>query len=99
MVSTEVPKIDDVSRIFVIEIEKKGEKLRRETAEKIIKLSSTLSEKRAPTFYREEEYTEDNAKESIEGVKFIAELIEELLKKFSNERRKRKKIGDDSTIV
>lgn len=86
MMNIEVPKIHDVSKIFVIEIEKKGKKLRRETAEKIIRTSSALSEKRAPAFYREEEYTEDDAKESIEAMRFIAEFIEKLLKEFPNER-------------
>jgi len=85
MMNVEVPKIHDVSRVFVREIERKGVKLEKGIAEKVIMISSSLSEKRAPAFYREEEYTEDDAREAVEGAKFIAEFAEKLLEEFSNE--------------
>ena len=78
IMNIEVPKIHDVGRLFVKEIKEKGIPLDEEIADGIIWISSSLSERRAPAFYREEEYGEDEAKEALEGLRFISKVIEKV---------------------
>ena len=80
IIGIEVPKIHDVGKIFVNTCRRKKIKLEKSIGEKIIEISSFLSEKRAPAFYREEEFGREDARRAIESVKFISQSIEKLLK-------------------
>jgi len=82
LMNVEFPKVHDVGRFFIAELEKKGKKLPKETSDKIVEISSMLAEKRAPAFYREEEYSEEDARQAIEGMRFIFQITEKLLKEF-----------------
>lgn len=85
IIGIEVPKIHDVGRVFVEGLKKRNISVSEDTTEKIIYFSSLLSEKRAPAFYREEEYRKEDAEEAIEILKFISNFIKKLLKEINHE--------------
>jgi hypothetical protein len=77
----EYPKVHDVAQVFIEEVERRGLKVERSTAEKILETSSELSRKRAPAFYFEADYTEFEARDAARAAKEILSLGEDLLKK------------------
>lgn len=86
LINIEFPKVHDIGKFLVKELEKKGKKLPEEVANRIIEISSMLAEKRAPAFYREEEYSREDAREAIEGMRFVSQIAEKLLTELSHEQ-------------
>lgn len=80
IIGIEVPKIHDIGKIFVESLKNRGLSVKDEIALKIMSYSSFLAERRAPAFYREEEYDEEEAKEAIEIMKFISKFVKKILK-------------------
>jgi len=86
ILNIEFPKIHDVGRVFVEEVRKKKIKMGEKIARKIAWASSALAEMRAPAFYREKEYHEEEAGEAIENMHFVEKVIKKLLKELKNEK-------------
>jgi len=77
----EFPKVHDIGAVCVKELEKKRIPIAEETGLQIIQISKELSEKRGPAFYWEEDYTKEEAKEALDGAKFINTFFDQTIKK------------------
>jgi hypothetical protein len=79
------PKVHDVAPIFKRSVEERGIKVDDEFMNWLIEISADLSIKRAPSFYFEAEYDEDDAMNAAKGaeevIKFGKRFIESVRKK------------------
>ncbi len=76
----EYPKIHDVGKVFADVVQRKVGTMESEILEKIIHISTRLSENRAPAFYGERSYGEGEAKEAHCDALFVLDKVKELLK-------------------
>ncbi len=76
----EYPKIHDVGKVFADVVQRKVGTMESEILEKIIHISTRLSENRAPAFYGERSYGEGEAKEAHCDALFVLDRVKELLK-------------------
>lgn len=76
----EYPKIHDVGKIFADVVQRKVGAMEGETLDKIVRLSTRLSEDRAPAFYGERSYGEAEAKEAHCDALFVLDKVKDLLK-------------------
>jgi len=67
----EFPKIHDVGRFCIEELKRKNIKIPDYMSSQVIRISKELSEKRAPSFYWEQDYTQKEACDALNGAKFI----------------------------
>lgn len=79
------PKVHDVAPIFKRSVEERGVMVDEEFMNWLIEISADLSTKRAPSFYFEVEYDEDDAVNGAKGaeevIKFGKRFIESVRKK------------------
>ncbi|KAF5415110.1 MAG: hypothetical protein C5S38_04335 [Candidatus Methanophagaceae archaeon] len=79
------PKVHDVAPIFKRSVEERGVMVDEEFMNWLIEFSADLSTKRAPSFYFEAEYDEDDAVNGAKGaeevIKFGKRFIEAVRKK------------------
>lgn len=78
IIGVEYPKVHDPAKYFLEIAEKKGLGVDKENGEQIKRISADLSEKRAPAFYYEKDYTEKDAIEAKKGAEFIKRFIKSL---------------------
>lgn len=80
----EFPKVRDVGTFFVQAVSEKGLTVERSLLEEIKRISARLSETRAPSFYMEEVYSEEEAQQAKNGAEkvwiFARGLAERLCK-------------------
>ncbi|UCD72019.1 MAG: HEPN domain-containing protein [Syntrophobacterales bacterium] len=76
----EYPKIHDVGKVFADVVQRKVGTMESEILEKIIHISTRLSENRAPAFYGERSYGEGEAKEAHCDALFVLDKVKDLLK-------------------
>ena len=76
----EYPKIHDVGKVFADVVQRKVGTMDSEILEKIIHISTRLSEDRAPAFYGERSYGEEEAKEAHCDALFVLDKVKEMLK-------------------
>lgn len=85
MMAIDYPKVHDVGGVFEEAIEKRKIKIAKKTIKNILKISTELAKKRAPTFYYEEEYDQKEAKkaekEAFWILKFAQKMTDQLTKK------------------
>jgi HEPN domain-containing protein len=72
------PKVHDVAPLFVKFVKEKKLKFDEKILEKIQNISQKLAKERAPAFYGEKIYNEEEAKEAFEGAKEILEFVKNL---------------------
>ena len=72
------PKIHDVAPLFVKFIKEKKLEVDEKMLEKILNISEKLAKERAPAFYGEKIYNEEEAKEAIEGAKEVLDFVKNL---------------------
>ena len=75
----EYPKIHDVGKVFADVVRRKVGSMESETLEKIIHISTRLSEDRAPAFYGERSYGEEEAKEAHSDALFVLDKAKGLI--------------------
>lgn len=71
IMGVEFPKIYDPSKYFIKKIEEKGISLSDDEKQRILNISLTLTSKRAPAFYHEEDYMRRDAEDAIEGARWM----------------------------
>jgi HEPN domain-containing protein len=76
----EYPKIHDVGKIFADVVQRKVGTTETEILEKIIHISTRLTEDRAPAFYGERSYGQGEAKEAHCDALFVLDEVKKLLK-------------------
>ena len=81
IIGVEYPKIHDPSGFLMRSLEKKGVPLEDEIRRRIEEVSKELSEKRAPAFYFEKEFTEVDASNAKEGAEFVFNFAKEFHEK------------------
>jgi HEPN domain-containing protein len=72
------PKVHDVAPLFVKFVKEKKLEVDEKILEKIKNISEKLTKERAPAFYGEKIYSEEEAKEAFEGAKEVLEFIKDL---------------------
>jgi len=72
------PKVHNVAPLFVKFVKEKKLEFDEKILEKIQNISEKLSKERAPAFYGEKIYNEEEAKEAFEGAKEILEFVKNL---------------------
>lgn len=79
LMNVEFPKEHDLGRYFVDILTRKGVEI--DTAEQHLlkRLSAELAEKRAPAYYGEEFYTEQEARMAAQGAQQVREIAHRLL--------------------
>lgn len=75
------PKVHDVASIFLNAVKKKKIDVDGKFSEWLKKFSADLATKRAPAFYFEDEYTEKDARSSLEGAKKVFNFGKNFLQK------------------
>ncbi len=78
IMGAEYPKVHDPAEFFMNILERRKIQLNEETREKLERISADLSEKRAPAFYFEKDYSEREAEEAKEGAEFVLKTVREL---------------------
>lgn len=79
-INVEFPKEHDIGKYMVEVFERKGFALGKEDGVRLSRISSSLAEKRAPAYYGEVLYGEEDAREACEGAEFVRGLVERVLK-------------------
>jgi HEPN domain-containing protein len=72
------PKVHNVAPLFVKFVKEKNLEVDEKILEKIQNISEKLAKERAPAFYGEEIYGEEEAEEAFEGAKEILEFVKNL---------------------
>jgi len=72
------PKVHNVAPLYVKFIEEKNLKVDEEILEKIQNVSENLAKERAPAFYGEKIFSEEEAKEAFEGAKEVLNFVNNL---------------------
>jgi HEPN domain-containing protein len=85
MMGVEYPKEHDIGEIFVNACRKKQIEIEEGIAREIIRISSRLTDERAPSFYWEKVYSRQNAEEARQGAEKVLSFTRELLKKLKGE--------------
>lgn len=80
LLGIEYPKIHDVGKVFADVVQRKVGTMESEILEKIIHISTRLSEDRAPAFYGERSYGKEEAEEAHFDALFVLDKVKELLK-------------------
>ena len=80
ILGVDYPKIHDVGHIFAEQVIKKSFPVEEDALEKIEEISFWLAEARAPSFYFERDYTEEDARKAFEDASFVYEAIKSALK-------------------
>jgi HEPN domain-containing protein len=78
MMGIEYPKEHDVGDVFEWACKEKRIEVEIETLDRTKRISSRLARDRAPAFYMERFYTEEQAKETKEGAQQVLEMAREL---------------------
>lgn len=78
LMGVEYPKVHDPGEFVAEVLEKKRIELDEKTKEDLKRISVDLAEKRAPAFYFEQEYSEQEAKEAKEGAGFVMRVVRDL---------------------
>ena len=77
----EIPKEHDIGKYFEKILIERNIQYDKNTLEKIKILSKELADKRAPAYYGEEFYSQDEAERAKEGAEFVKIYIKYFLKK------------------
>jgi len=72
------PKVHNVAPLFVKFVKEKELEVDEKILEKIQNISQKLTKERAPAFYGEKIYNEEEAKEAFEGAKEVFEFVKHL---------------------
>jgi HEPN domain-containing protein len=75
ILGVDYPKIHDVGLIFAKQAIRKSFPISSDVIEKVEEISSWLAEARAPSFYLERDYTEEDAQKAFEDATFVCEVI------------------------
>jgi HEPN domain-containing protein len=81
IMNVEFPKIHNVAPILVQKLKEKELLEEESMGEKLISISSDLAKKRAPAFYQEIEYSEEEAVRAKEDIYWIKKTFSELWSK------------------
>lgn len=84
IMGVEYPKVHDPARFFITTLKRRGILIEEETVIKLKEISKELAEKRAPAFYFEKDYKEEDAVEAKEGAEFVFKMIKKLQKELVN---------------
>lgn len=77
------PKIHDVAPLFSATTRERRIDIDESFLDWLLAFSSKLANKRAPAFYHDEDFNEDEAKEAMEGAEKIIKFAEESIAKLS----------------
>lgn len=80
ILGVDYPKIHDVGDIFAEQVIKKSFLIEEDILERIQDISFWLAEARAPSFYLERDYTEEDAGKAFEDANFVYDEIKSALK-------------------
>jgi hypothetical protein len=80
LMGVDYPKTHDVGEVFSNVVKQKGVEVDPELLAEIQLVSAWLTESRAPAFYYEKEYTEEDAKRAKEGADKIINFAREFSK-------------------
>jgi len=86
IIGVEYPKIHDPSGFLMSTLEKKGVSLEDEIRKRIEEVSKELSEKRAPAFYFDKEFGEEEASGAKEGAEFVYNFAKEFQEKLKKNK-------------
>jgi len=75
ILGVDYPKVHDVGFIFAEQARTKVPNVQEDTLERIKSVSTWLGEVRAPSFYMERDYTEEDAKQAFEEASFVLKEI------------------------
>lgn len=75
------PKIHDVGEVFIEKVQEKYPSVDRQLLEKIRDISMWLGESRAPSFYFEKDYTEEDAEKAYGDANFLIKEVKSILGK------------------
>jgi HEPN domain-containing protein len=75
------PKIHDVGHIFAEQVVRKSFPIKEDILERIQEISFWLGKERAPSFYLERDYTEEDARKAFKDANFVYEEIKTALEK------------------
>lgn len=73
------PKVHDVGEVFIKRVQEKYPSVDKQLLEKIKIISLWLGEARAPSFYFEKDYTEEDAEKAYNDVTFLINAVKEIL--------------------
>lgn len=71
ILGVDYPKIHDVAHIFAEQVIRKSFPIEGDILERIQEISFWLAEARAPSFYLERDYTEEDARKAFEDANFV----------------------------
>jgi HEPN domain-containing protein len=89
ILGVDYPKIHDVGHLFVEHVIKKAFPVEEDILEKIERISFWLAEARAPSFYLERDYTEEDARKAFEDANFVYDKIKAALDIIEGKRKKK----------
>jgi len=75
ILGVDFPKVHDVGPIFVREARRKGGVSSEEELAEVQRISAWLAEARAPAFYLERPYGEDDARTACDGARFVLDVV------------------------
>lgn len=75
------PKIHDVAPLFSRTVRERGVEIDDSFLNWLLGLSSKMANKRAPAFYHDEEFSQGEAEEALEGAKIVMEFATRLMDK------------------
>ena len=86
LMGVEYPKTHDVGDIFVKVCEEKKIKIDEKVLIEMQQISRQLAEDRAPAFYIEKEYTQEQAEEALQSAKKVLDEAERLTQRLKEAR-------------
>lgn len=79
MLGADYPKVHDVASAFCQQVRQKSTAVDEEVLEQIRAVSLWLSEARAPSFYFERDYGEEDARRAFQDARFVLSEVKEIL--------------------
>lgn len=79
MLGVDYPKVHDVAPVFSEQVQQKGVAVDVEVLEQIEDISFWLSQARAPSFYLERDYGEEDARQAFRDAVFVLTEVRKIL--------------------
>lgn len=79
MLGVDYPRVHDPAPVFSAQVQQKRGTVDTETLENIEEISLWLSQARAPSFYFERDFSEEDAQRAYEGAAYVIERTKELV--------------------
>ena len=85
LMGVDYPKDHDVAGVFAETVKQRGLKVDEKFLEEIKNISSWLTKQRAPAFYYEEEYTEEQAERAKSDAEKVIDFVNKLWKELGKQ--------------